>query len=111
MHFFSMISMLVDMNSDCKSMFCVMCFCSPPDPHQDACSWILSEDSWRNFALISALPSSGIRQIRIHWLLNTVTVLSRSVLKNCYSVEHALNLLLQFMTMLYFNIQLVLLLQ
>jgi len=57
-----------------------MCLCSPPDPHQDACSWILSESNRPNFALISALPSHGIRQIRIHWLLNAVTVHLQSVL-------------------------------
>ena len=69
---------------------------SPPDPHQDACSWILSEDNRRNFALISALPSPGIRQIRIHWLLNAVTVQSQSVLKIV-----ALNLLLHLINIFY----------
>ena len=58
----------------------VMFVCSPPIPHEDACSWILSESNRRNFALISALPLSGIRQIRIHWLLNAVTLHLQSVL-------------------------------
>ena len=58
-----------------------LCLHSPPEPHQDACSWILSDSNKRSFALISALPSSGIRQIRIHWLLNAVTLYSESVLK------------------------------
>jgi len=72
---------------------CLVFFClySPPDPHQDACSCILSESNRRSFALISALPSSGIRQIRIHWLLNTVTLHSQLVLKALTAVMNSVN--------------------
>ena len=70
---------------ECSLVVCARCvfscLCSPLEPHQDACSWLLSESNKRNFALISALPSAGIRQIRIHWLLNTVTLNSQWVLK------------------------------
>jgi len=68
-------------------IYCAVCLCSPPDPHQDACSWILSEYNRCSFALVSALPSSSIHQIRIHWLLNAVTVHSRSVTKEWCSVK------------------------
>lgn len=73
-------------------MLLFLYLCSPPEPHQDACSWILNESNKCSFALISALPSSGIRQIRIHWLLNAVTVHSRWVLKTSTAMRLSVNL-------------------
>lgn len=50
-------------------------FC-PPKPHQDAYKFDLSGDMRQNLALIGAIPHSGIEQVRIHWLLDLVTVSS-----------------------------------
>lgn len=50
-------------------------FC-PPEPHQDAYKFDLGGDMRQNLALIGAVPHSGIEQVRIHWLLDLVTVSS-----------------------------------
>ncbi|KAK6180826.1 hypothetical protein SNE40_008808 [Patella caerulea] len=48
-------------------------FC-PPDPHQEAHAFDLSNDMLQNLAYIGAVPHRGIEQVRIHWLLDLVTV-------------------------------------
>ena len=45
---------------------------SPPLPHESAEEWFLSEDMKQNLAFVGALPNSGIKQVRVHWLLNAV---------------------------------------
>ncbi|CAM1329842.1 IDUA (predicted) [Pycnogonum litorale] len=45
----------------------------PPDPHQNAGDFLLSSDMLTNLALISSVPHLGIKQVRIHWLLNLVS--------------------------------------
>ncbi|XP_033122455.1 alpha-L-iduronidase-like [Anneissia japonica] len=48
-------------------------FC-PPDPHQDAFKYMLSIDERQNLAYIGSTPRAGIKQVRIHWLLDLVTL-------------------------------------
>lgn len=47
---------------------------SPPDPHQNVCSWLLDESNVKNLVLLSAVPQAGLRRIRIHWLLDAITL-------------------------------------
>uniref|UniRef100_UPI00398F51F0 alpha-L-iduronidase isoform X2 n=1 Tax=Pristiophorus japonicus TaxID=55135 RepID=UPI00398F51F0 len=48
-------------------------FC-PPLPHNKADVFDLSKDQQLNLAYIASVPHSGIEQIRIHWLLELVTI-------------------------------------
>ncbi|XP_029458215.1 alpha-L-iduronidase isoform X3 [Rhinatrema bivittatum] len=48
-------------------------FC-PPLPHNRADLFDTSRDQQLNLAYISSVPQSGIEQIRIHWLLDLVTI-------------------------------------
>ncbi|XP_041109745.1 alpha-L-iduronidase isoform X2 [Polyodon spathula] len=48
-------------------------FC-PPLPHDQADKYDLSKDQQLNLAYISSVPHRGIEQVRIHWLLELVTV-------------------------------------
>ncbi|XP_045189835.2 alpha-L-iduronidase-like [Mercenaria mercenaria] len=55
-------------------------FC-PPLPHQDAYKFDLSNDMTQNLALIGTVPHGGIKQVRIHWLFDLVTVISNEPFK------------------------------
>uniref|UniRef100_A0A8C3LGF8 Alpha-L-iduronidase n=1 Tax=Chrysolophus pictus TaxID=9089 RepID=A0A8C3LGF8_CHRPC len=48
-------------------------FC-PPLPHSSADLFDLSKDQEINLAYISSVPHNGIEQVRIHWLLELITV-------------------------------------
>ncbi|XP_043917055.1 alpha-L-iduronidase [Protopterus annectens] len=48
-------------------------FC-PPLPHNRADLYDRSKDEQLNIAYISSVPHSGIKQVRVHWLLELVTV-------------------------------------
>lgn len=48
-------------------------FC-PPLPHEDFHTYALSDDEYQNLAHIGSVPRQGIAQVRIHWLLDLVTV-------------------------------------
>ncbi|XP_046549728.1 alpha-L-iduronidase-like [Haliotis rubra] len=48
----------------------------PPDPHDKAADFLLSPDMRQNLAFIGALPHRAIEQVRIHWLLELITVQS-----------------------------------
>ncbi|XP_034779162.2 alpha-L-iduronidase isoform X2 [Acipenser ruthenus] len=48
-------------------------FC-PPLPHDQADKYDLSKDQQLNLAYISSVPHRGIEQVRIHWLLELVTI-------------------------------------
>nr|XP_015195539.1 PREDICTED: alpha-L-iduronidase [Lepisosteus oculatus] len=48
-------------------------FC-PPLPHDTADKYVLSKDQQMNLAYIGSIPHKGIEQVRIHWLLELVTV-------------------------------------
>ncbi|XP_071587319.1 alpha-L-iduronidase isoform X2 [Heliangelus exortis] len=48
-------------------------FC-PPLPHSRADLFDLSKDQEMNLAYISSVPHGGIEQVRIHWLLELVTL-------------------------------------
>lgn len=62
-----------------KQVVTVSLYCfhlsSPPDPHQEDYKYFLSDDEKQNLALIGSVPRNGIEQVRIHWLLDTVTVM------------------------------------
>ncbi|XP_074850655.1 alpha-L-iduronidase isoform X2 [Carettochelys insculpta] len=48
-------------------------FC-PPLPHSRADLFDLSKDQQLNLAYVSSVPHGGIEQVRIHWLLELITV-------------------------------------
>ena len=45
----------------------------PPLPHSKAGSFLLSRDMTQNLLLISSVPHKGVKQVRIHWLLELIT--------------------------------------
>lgn len=45
----------------------------PPMPHQNASKYYLSEDMLQNIMMISSVPHNGMKQVRMHWLLDMVT--------------------------------------
>ena len=49
------------------------CF-SPPLPHEEAEKWFLSHDMRQNLAFIGSLPNRGIKQVRVHWLLDAIKI-------------------------------------
>lgn len=48
-------------------------FC-PPDPHQDFYKFFFANDELQNLAYVGSVPNSGIKQVRIHWLLDLVSM-------------------------------------
>ncbi|KAJ3607295.1 hypothetical protein NHX12_025605 [Muraenolepis orangiensis] len=48
-------------------------FC-PPLPHTEAHQFVLSRDQELNLAYVGSVPHGGIQQVRIHWMLELVTV-------------------------------------
>ncbi|PIK58674.1 putative alpha-L-iduronidase [Apostichopus japonicus] len=48
----------------------------PPAPHQEDFKFLLSDDETQNLALIGSVPRHGIEQVRIHWLLDMVTIIN-----------------------------------
>ncbi|GLV44162.1 alpha-L-iduronidase [Carabus blaptoides fortunei] len=50
-------------------------FC-PPAPRSNVSGYFLSKDVKMNMALIGSLPNRAIKQVRIHWLLDLVTIRS-----------------------------------
>ncbi|KAJ6649587.1 Alpha-L-iduronidase [Pseudolycoriella hygida] len=55
-------------------------FC-PPAPTNDSSTlakFFLGEQSLRNLDYISALPNSGLKYVRIHWLVNLITFIGFS---------------------------------
>lgn len=46
---------------------------SPPDPHLNFSAFFLTDDEYQNLANIGATPNQGIKQVRIHWLLDLIT--------------------------------------
>ncbi len=47
---------------------------SPPKPHNASTEFYLGRDMQLNLAYIGALPWGGVTQVRVHWLLDLVTV-------------------------------------
>lgn len=47
---------------------------SPPLPHTEAHQYVLSRDQELNLAYVGSVPHGGIQQVRIHWMLELVTV-------------------------------------
>lgn len=48
-------------------------FC-PPDPHQDFYKYMSTNDMAQNIIYIGSVPNQGIEQIRIHFLLDLVSM-------------------------------------
>ena len=46
-------------------------FC-PPLPREGTSTWFLSSDMYQNLAIISSVPHGGIKQVRIHYLLEAM---------------------------------------
>ncbi|XP_022096558.1 alpha-L-iduronidase-like isoform X2 [Acanthaster planci] len=47
---------------------------NPPLPHQKSFEYFLSESELQNLILIGSVPHGGIQQVRIHWLLDLITL-------------------------------------
>ncbi|EDO44867.1 predicted protein [Nematostella vectensis] len=48
-------------------------FC-PPDPHKDFYRFVSTNDMAQNLAYIGSVPNQGIKQVRIHWLLDLISM-------------------------------------
>ncbi|CAL8249369.1 unnamed protein product [Merluccius merluccius] len=48
-------------------------FC-PPLPHTEAYKFVLSRDQELNLAYVGSVPHGGIQQVRIHWMLELVSI-------------------------------------
>ncbi|KAG8191014.1 hypothetical protein JTE90_029457 [Oedothorax gibbosus] len=60
----------------------------PPDPHQEAYKFLLSNDMKQNFFNIGSLPSQSISQIRIHWMLDLIKLRVYSANKVFYDFNY-----------------------
>ncbi|XP_078396513.1 alpha-L-iduronidase isoform X3 [Cetorhinus maximus] len=71
-------------------------FC-PPLPHNKADVFDLSRDQQLNLAYIASVPQSGIEQVRIHWLLELVTMreVNGKLLYNFTNLDNLIHLLWQ----------------
>lgn len=52
-------------------------FC-PPQPHQDSAAYFLSSDMKQNLLHTGSVPHQGIKQVRMHWLLDLIKINSIS---------------------------------
>ncbi|XP_038648259.1 alpha-L-iduronidase isoform X1 [Scyliorhinus canicula] len=71
-------------------------FC-PPLPHNKADVFDLSRDQQLNLAYIASVPHTGIEQVRIHWLLELVTIreMNGKLLYNFTHLDNLIHLLWQ----------------
>ncbi|XP_078067893.1 alpha-L-iduronidase isoform X3 [Mustelus asterias] len=69
-------------------------FC-PPLPHNKADVFDLSRDQQLNLAYIASVPHAGIEQVRIHWLLELVTIreMNGKLLYNFTNLDNLIHLL------------------
>ncbi|XP_043529954.1 alpha-L-iduronidase isoform X2 [Chiloscyllium plagiosum] len=72
-------------------------FC-PPLPHNKADVFDLSRDQHLNLAYITSVPHSGIEQVRIHWLLELITIqeMNGKLLYNFTNLDNLIHLLWQY---------------
>ena len=73
-------------------------FC-PPDPHQDFRKFIFTNDEMQNLAYIGSVPKQGIKQVRIHWLLDLVSMertVDQFVVYNFTYLDKAIQLLIDY---------------
>lgn len=47
---------------------------APPEPVDKAAEFFESDDVKRYLEIIGSLPNQGIRNVRIHWLLNLLSI-------------------------------------
>ncbi|XP_054261405.1 alpha-L-iduronidase [Macrosteles quadrilineatus] len=59
---------------------------SPPGPGEQSVRYLTSRDMLVNLALVGSLPFKGISHVRIHWLLDLITVEDKSVPLYDYSL-------------------------
>uniref|UniRef100_A0A1B6EN25 Alpha-L-iduronidase n=1 Tax=Cuerna arida TaxID=1464854 RepID=A0A1B6EN25_9HEMI len=59
---------------------------SPPGPGEAAVEYLTSKEQLVNLALIGSLPFKGISHVRIHWLLDLITVNYTDV-EPCYNFQ------------------------
>lgn len=62
-----------DIRNDLEHFWRSTGFC-PPLPHQNAYDFDFGRDMKHNLALIASVAHGGIQQVRIHWLLDLVTI-------------------------------------
>ena len=48
-------------------------FFSPPLPHENFSTYFFDDSEVQNLAHFGSVPNEGIKQVRIHWLLDLVT--------------------------------------
>ncbi|KAG1681482.1 Alpha-L-iduronidase [Nymphon striatum] len=73
----------------CNELFSVNqnCF-SPPDPHSRAAGFLLGKDMKINLKIIASIPHFGIKQVRIHWLLNLINIRVHKNGTKIYDFQH-----------------------
>lgn len=47
---------------------------APPEPIEDVSNFFESNDVKLNLEIIGSLPNNGLKNIRIHWLLNLLSI-------------------------------------
>ncbi|XP_028135858.2 alpha-L-iduronidase [Diabrotica virgifera virgifera] len=62
-------------------------FC-PPDPKESIPKYLLSHEQKTHIALLGSLPNKGITYIRIHWLLNLLTLERNATNEYIYNFTH-----------------------
>lgn len=71
-------------------------FC-PPLPHNNSETYFLGKDQRLNLAYISSVPHGGIKQVRMHWLLDLITfnVVNRIPQYNFTKLDELMDLLME----------------
>ena len=71
-------------------------FC-PPDPHQDFYKFMFANDELQNLAYVGSVPNRGIKQVRIHWLLDLVSMKWKNdqLIYNFTYLDKAMHLLVE----------------
>src|SRR3989442_5042655 len=49
-------------------------FC-PPDPHNESYIYMLSDDMRQNIVYMGGIPNEGIKQVRVHFLFELLSVI------------------------------------
>lgn len=59
-----------------KDFYLFFIHCSPPDPKINISQNLLSWDQKLNLALIGSMPNRALRHVRVHWLINMISIKS-----------------------------------
>jgi L-iduronidase len=76
-----------DIRNDLEHFWRSTGFC-PPLPHENAYDFDFGRDMKHNLALIGSVAHGGIQQVRIHWLLDLVTI---DTFRNDKKLSHVQN--------------------